>query len=220
MKNKWIVVFDLDDTLYKEIDFLQSAYCEIATVIETKFSKQEVLSFMMKSYQQKQDVFQEVINFYGLTIEKQELLHIYRTHRPKISLAKEARTTLETLQNRGCILGLLTDGRKTTQSNKIEALGLHNFINQENIIISEEFGSEKPTMRNYEYFMQHYPDKRYCYIGDNIRKDFVTPNILGWDTVCLLDDGRNIHHQELTIEKQFLPIHLIKSFEELLTIIA
>lgn len=219
MKNKWIVVFDLDDTLYKEIEFLQSAYCDIASTIEAKFNKQGVLSFMVKSYQQKQDVFQEVINYYELTIEKQELLHMYRAHKPRISLMREIKTTLETLQNEGCILGLLTDGRKTTQRNKIEALGLHNFINQENIIISEEFGSEKPAKRNYRYFMQRYPNEKYCYVGDNVKKDFVTPNTLGWDTVCLLDDGRNIHRQEFTIGTQFLPMHRIKSFKELLKII-
>jgi len=27
-----VVVFDLDDTLYKEIDFLKSAYKEVATI--------------------------------------------------------------------------------------------------------------------------------------------------------------------------------------------
>ena len=37
MKNK-IFIFDLDDTLYKEIDFLYSAYREIAGWIELKFS--------------------------------------------------------------------------------------------------------------------------------------------------------------------------------------
>ena len=37
MKNK-IFIFDLDDTLYKEIDFLYSANREIAGWIELKFS--------------------------------------------------------------------------------------------------------------------------------------------------------------------------------------
>ena len=32
MRNK-VFVFDLDDTLYKEIDFLRSAYREIAGII-------------------------------------------------------------------------------------------------------------------------------------------------------------------------------------------
>ena len=33
MLDKLVVVFDLDDTLYKEIEFLKSAYVEIAKVL-------------------------------------------------------------------------------------------------------------------------------------------------------------------------------------------
>ena len=33
IKNK-VIVFDLDDTLYKEIDFLKSAYLEIASIVD------------------------------------------------------------------------------------------------------------------------------------------------------------------------------------------
>ena len=46
MKNK-IFIFDLDDTLYKEIDFLYSAYREIAGWIELKFSLKEIYAFML-----------------------------------------------------------------------------------------------------------------------------------------------------------------------------
>lgn len=49
-------------------------------------------------------------------------------------------------------------------------------------------------MENYAYFMKRYS---YCqsfiYVGDNVKKDFITPNALGWKTICIKDDGRNIH---------------------------
>ena len=35
-----VVVFDLDDTLYKEIDYLRSAYWEIALWIESFFGRE------------------------------------------------------------------------------------------------------------------------------------------------------------------------------------
>ena len=35
--NKNIIVFDLDDTLYKEVDFLYSAYRHISNMIESKY---------------------------------------------------------------------------------------------------------------------------------------------------------------------------------------
>ena len=55
MKNK-IFIFDLDDTLYKEIDFLYSAYREIAGWIELKFSLKGIYAFMLETYKEQADV--------------------------------------------------------------------------------------------------------------------------------------------------------------------
>ena len=41
-----VIVFDLDDTLYKEVDFLKSAYFEIASWIELHYNKTGVYDFM------------------------------------------------------------------------------------------------------------------------------------------------------------------------------
>ena len=46
--------------------------------------------------------------------------------------------------------------------------------------------------------MNRYPEcQNLTYVGDNLKKDFIAPNMLGWLTVCLKDDGRNIHRQEV-----------------------
>ena len=50
---KRVVVFDLDDTLYKEIDFLKSAYMEIASWIEESYGKIGVYEYMLSCYKQK-----------------------------------------------------------------------------------------------------------------------------------------------------------------------
>lgn len=93
-------------------------------------------------------------------------------------------------------IGLITDGRSVQQRNKIEVLGLKRWIDEEDIVISEEFGSEKPALENYAYFMKRYLKCHdFTYVGDNLKKDFIAPNSLGWMTVCLKDDGRNIHKQ-------------------------
>lgn len=52
-----VVVFDLDDTLYKEIDYLRSAYWEIALWIESFFGKKDIFLFMLECYNQGKDVF-------------------------------------------------------------------------------------------------------------------------------------------------------------------
>lgn len=216
MPNKNVVLFDLDDTLYKEIDFLCSAYRNISTEIEQRFTVHQVYEQMIRDYRDHQDVFLQVIDRIGGGLDKSYLLDRYRSHIPQIRLDHETLLCLSALKDRNIPMGLITDGRSVTQRNKIRALGLHTWIEDTNIIISEEFGSEKPSERNYRYFEERYPDCHFWYVGDNLRKDFVTPNRLGWQTICLLDDGRNIHKQDFSLPEAYLPNFRITTLHELL----
>lgn len=196
-----VVVFDLDDTLYKEIDYLKSAYSEIALWIESAFNKKDVYPLMLEFYNQGKDVFDSVNQYYELSIPIETYLRKYRTHIPCISLSDEVENVLSTLFDRGCVVGLITDGRQITQWNKIKTLGLDRYITKSDCIISESFGYAKPSIEGYLYFQEKYPHAEYFYIGDNVKKDFVAPNRLGWTTICLRDDGRNIHKQVEVVEE-------------------
>jgi putative hydrolase of the HAD superfamily len=209
MKNNY-VVFDLDDTLYSEIDFLKSAYNYIATHIDP-LNAGNLYSKMLSLYNDKQNVFKflsEIYPEYNVGI----LLDLYRNHIPNINLKKGAVDLLNQCVLKGCKLGLLTDGRSITQRNKIRQLSIEHFF--DNIIISEEFGSEKPSLKNFETFMKNV-DFNYFYVADNTRKDFIGPNMLGWKTICLLDDGYNINKQCFSLPAEFLPQITISGLNEL-----
>lgn len=216
MPNKNVVLFDLDDTLYKEIDFLWSAYLDISTDIERRFGVHQVYEQMIRDYRDHQDVFQQVIDRIGDGLDKTYLLDRYRSHVPQIRLDQETISCLSALKDWHIPMGLITDGRSVTQRNKIRALGLHTWIEDSDIIISEEFGSEKPSEQNYRYFEERYPKCCFLYVGDNLWKDFVTPNRLGWQTVCLLDDGRNIHKQDFSLPEAYLPKFRVATLSELI----
>ena len=206
-----VFIFDLDDTLYKEIDFLKSAYCEIAKVI----GHPEAFDFMLDSYLYGDNAFKSVIDKYHLKFTVDQLLDIYRNHKPDISLEQDIVTTLDALKARGIIMCLLTDGRSVTQRNKIESLGLYRWFEKEDILISDEFGHGKPSIECYQYFLDRYPDAQFTVIGDNPTKDFLTPNQLGWTTICLQDVGQNIHKQDFEITKEYLPKHIINNISQL-----
>lgn len=196
--NKKYIVFDLDDTLYYELDFLQSAYKEIAETL-SKENADELHQKMFSMYENKNDVFE----FLSLTYDfpKESLLKIYREHVPNIVLRKGVREILDNLKSKDIKMGLLTDGRSLTQRNKIKALDIENYF--EKIIISEEFGSEKPDEKNYKAFLEQGFD--YSYIADNPKKDFVTPNSLGWETVMIEDDeGKRIHQIPDDLESKWI----------------
>ena len=214
-----VLCFDLDDTLYKEINYLKAAYKIIA---KEAFGEQMEIYYnqMLSWYYSKEDVFQRVVEISPQNINKDDLLDIYRYGVHNLSLPIEIHSVLDELKERKCNLGLITDGRSLTQRNKISALGLFDYFKEENIVISEEFGSEKPSLSNYKYFMNRYPNYLFYYVGDNPKKDYVGANQLGWETICLIDDGSNIHKQEFdSLDSSYQPKYKIHKFPELLNII-
>lgn len=212
---KKVVCFDLDDTLYKEIDYLTSAYNEVAATV----GHPELVPQMVKWYREGENVFQELNQLLCIDTPIDEYLKIYRNHIPTISLSDGVEDTLNELKHRGVILGLITDGRSVGQRNKIKALKLDRWFDDEDIIISEEFGSEKTDEKNFKYFEQKYPGHSFVYVGDNPKKDFIVPNHLGWQTVCLLNDGRNIHSQEFCLNDNCLPSVKISEINSILNCI-
>ena len=206
-------VFDLDDTLFQELDYLKSAYRHIASKLSAKIGC-DLYEEMFTRYYRKENVFLWIISQYGKymrDIDVNWLLREYREHVPVIQLSDETTSLLQALKSMSVPMGLITDGRSVTQRNKLIALGIED--NFTHIIISEEFGSTKPDPRNYTFFENKYPGKEFFYIGDNPAKDFIVPLQLGWKTICLRNKGNNIHSQDF--EKHGHPHFVIDSFSEI-----
>jgi len=169
---------------------------------------------MLEDYNNGEDVFSELISKFDLCLSKSDLIRTYRSHFPTIKLLPYLTELIRYLQRQNIKLGVITDGRKVTQENKLKALGIYDLLSD--IIISEEVGTSKPSIQNFTLISNKYPEKHFYYIGDNISKDFVTPNRLGWVTGCLLDDGQNIHSQDLNrVSYDFLPSFVFKAWSEI-----
>jgi putative hydrolase of the HAD superfamily len=209
-----IIVFDLDDTLLSEIDFLHSAYREITALIQPN-SSDKLFNELVELYHEGANVF-EVLEALYPQFSKQYLLQCYRNHNPSLSLNTGALELLNFCKNQRYFLGLITDGRAKTQRNKLKATNIESYFDL--IIISEEFGSEKPNRSNYDIFHQ-FSSGEFYYIGDNPKKDFITPNYLGWKTICLLDSGKNIHPQNFEVSPEYLPSIFIKNLIEVFSVI-
>ncbi|MGX2966545.1 HAD family hydrolase [Ursidibacter sp. B-7004-1] len=206
MKNK-AVVLDLDDTLYSELDFLKSGYKHIAKKLESD-NYSMLFNTMMRLYFSGENVFSYIIRLYQ-NVTLAQLLDWYRYHQPSILLYSDVYETLALAHNK-YKLAVVTDGRSVTQRNKLAVLGLNSII--DDILISEEIGSEKPSMKNFKLVEERFQCDEYVYIGDNTKKDFVTPNELGWETVCLLDKGFNIHKQDFSLPRPFLPHYVVEDW--------
>jgi putative hydrolase of the HAD superfamily len=208
-----VFVLDLDDTLYPEIDYQTSGYMEVCRWLEeiAGISLLQDLASLRK--RNEPDVLGALCELAALPFAtKESLLWMYRLHVPKISLSAPVTAFLQVLRERYRV-AILTDGRSVTQRQKIKALGLADIP----VYISEEYSSEKPAPYRFELIMKEMPANRYVYVGDNLKKDFIAPNALGWLTFCLRDQGKNVHSQEVEgMDVKQMPSFWIDSLDETL----
>uniref|UniRef100_UPI0040498CE1 HAD family hydrolase n=1 Tax=Flavobacterium sp. TaxID=239 RepID=UPI0040498CE1 len=202
-----IFVFDLDDTLYSERDFEKSGIEFVYYNLSIKHISLETI------LNNRNNWIEQMINGSNNQITSQIVLDMYRNHLPTIQLYNDAKVFLEKLLSQEIEMSLITDGRSITQRNKLKALGIESFF--KNIVISEEVNSEKPSEYNFRMVMYNKIAENYIYIADNPKKDFITPNKLGWTSICLLDRGHNVHEQVFTNSIEYNPHFIIKSFNEI-----
>lgn len=206
-----VIVFDLDDTLYNEMEYLRSAYSEIAKSLDSE-NWRPLFARMYSLFRSAADVFEFVSTTYQ--VDKSELLNTYRTHTPTLHLFDGVLETMTQIKAKKGKIGIITDGRKTTQRAKLKALGITDRMDK--IVISEEVGSEKPDERNYRSIEEAFPNCTYLYMADNLRKDFIAPNKLGWKTLGLIDNGLNMHFDGHSyFDEVHRPQDFVTSFEDI-----
>lgn len=173
-----IVVFDLDDTLYNEIDFVKSGFKEISRYLQDE----NYYYFMLETFEQEGSgkVFDTLIDYFNLKIDVKKLIEIYRFHIPTISLDTE---TLEVLSfTNNYKTALISDGHYIMQKNKYEVLGLKRFIQYP--IFTDFYQTSKPHLKAFEMVMKYFGENnKFIYISDNPKKDFIAPQKLGWMTL-------------------------------------
>ena len=207
-------VFDLDDTLYSEIDYLKSGYNFIANEISPDQSE-NLYQQMMNIYMESGNAFKYLLEKFpekNLTIEK--LLYLYRNHNPLISLRIGVLNMLNEIKERNATIGVITDGRGLTQRNKIQALGIMDYIDK--LIISEEIGKSKPSPELFNLFIEkENTQKQFYYFADNPAKDFIIPKKLSWCCIGVTVED-NIHSKKLfEFSHEFLPHIFIRDFTEI-----
>ena len=139
----------------------------------------------------------EVFAAEGLLSYKDEALRIYRFHEPEITLFPGVKEMLLRLHLHGKKLGIITDGRLEGQKAKLDALGLRTQIDE--IIITDEFGGIEYRKPNPIAFLEmqrrlDVPFEKMCYIGDNPKKDFIAPQMLGMMS-CFFKNERGLYSE-------------------------
>jgi carbamoyl-phosphate synthase large subunit len=185
------VLFDLDNTLYPEEEFVISGFRAVAVCLSehTKLTAETLEKKMwhILHTQGRARVFNTLLAELDLdsVVWLRTLLLVYRSHQPRISLFPEVESGLVALKKRGLRLGLVTDGIASVQRRKVAALNLERHLDV--IVCTDELGAgcSKPSTIPFEAAMTllGFAPNETIYLADDLSKDFAGPNRLGVKSV-------------------------------------
>lgn len=218
------VVFDLDDTLYPELAYVESGFEQVAKLIEDRYKIKNVQEATMQLfYENKNNVYGRLLQKLGISDQSiiKEMIIAYRDNEPKfLPFYDDILAVLEQLTKKGIKLGIITDGRVEGQKNKIKALNVDKYI--KNIIITDSLGGEefrKPHPLAFEKMknMLGVEYEEIVYVGDNRKKDFFIKSIYPIVTVEIMRCGGIYEKDEYL--GGILPDYCINKMPTLLEII-
>jgi putative hydrolase of the HAD superfamily len=211
------LVFDLDDTLSFERDYVLSGFAHVANAAgRTSQEVEEVKRWLLEAFDSgvRGDTFDRLLRAFPQVAERMtldDLMIEYRGHDPHIELIPDMAQTLDALHQLDIRLGVLTDGPEISQAAKAQALELARWFDP--IVLTEKLGHGlgKPATAGFELIagLWGLPPSALSYVADNPEKDFRGPNTLGWTSIRLRDPRQLRHELEPTsaADKPALEIH-------------
>ena len=218
------VFFDLDYTLFDLCQYSTGALCDVSEYLGTTTGRSvsEVRQVFLQELERgHQHVLNRGLLALGFTEHEKliaALVDIYRSHQPSLALYPDVISTLHSLREMGCKLGVVTNGTLSTQQKKVTALGLTPWLDV--IVYADALGRAhwKPSSLPYRVALEALNGNptETMYVGDDPHTDFKGALMIGMTTVRILRG----EFQQIAEEPLFPPDHIIMSLEELITLIS
>lgn len=193
-----VVVFDVDDTLYPESQFVRGGLVAAGAVLDARLPAPIGAA----------DVFLEVLDRTGpwrvfdaaladLGIERDPalvaaLVRAFRDHPPRLAPHAGVPGMLDELRADGVRVGAVTDGYADVQRRKWAALGLDARFDA--VVFTGDLGGVAYPKPRIEPFLAvarllGVANAPVLMVGDNPAKDFPPARALGWDTLRVCHPG-------------------------------
>ncbi len=196
------LVFDVDDTLYEQIVPFENAYKSLFDMdidmekfyllsryySDVKFEASRNGEMTMDEYHIYR--IQEAAKDLGVCLTAEQALSMqkeYKKNQQKLQMSNTTISILELAKENDVKLGIITNGPSEHQWSKIKALGIESWISRENIIVSGDYGINKPDVRIFEIMQEklQLPNASLYYIGDSIENDIVGANNADWKGIWI-----------------------------------
>lgn len=201
-KTLYNFIFDVDDTLYDQLEPFKRAYYE-------NFSTNNEISIEgLYRYSRKfsDEVFEQsqqgtismdemhiyrptkAFNVFDITIKPQQALAFqkdYARFQKEITLLPDMEKTLQYCKTNNVTTGIITNGPSKHQRNKIKNLNITHWIKPEHLFISGELKMAKPDKQIFHYVENQMKLERQqtFYIGDSYKNDMLGAKSAGWKTI-------------------------------------
>lgn len=222
------VLFDLDDTLYDERQFVLSGLQAVVDAFSARLgvAPVELLRDLVRLLKTggRERLFDRLLlemGRYDPDLVK-AMVEVYRGHTPRITLFPGVAAQLTRLRQRGYRLGLVTDGLPAVQSAKVRALGLDRAMDV--VVFTWSLGEacSKPSPEGYRVALQSLKvsPREAVYVGDNEAKDFRGANQLGLLTVRVPPPAWGLAATHVATTADDAPKERIESLDQLEAVLA
>ena len=138
-----LFVFDLDDTLYNEKDYLYSGYWNIAHYLAERFENtkaQEYYTFLREEFEHngRNNLFDRLLLHFDLHVPIEILLDILHNQQANIQLDKDAAELLNLLLMKKKKVYILTNGNICQQKNKVKLLDIAHIYPEIKVIYASQ----------------------------------------------------------------------------------
>jgi putative hydrolase of the HAD superfamily len=189
-----LIVFDLDDTLYLERDYVRSGFRAVDRWAEAELGVSDVggAAWRLFLHGVRGRTLDEAFALLGHPLtatERSKAIKVYRCHLPSIRLCPDASEVLDSWPE-AVDAAIITDGPVGSQRAKLSALHLGMSI-KEAVVTAEHAGWSKPAVDAFRHVQRRFAARpsECVYIADNPIKDFIAPIALGWHTARIRRNG-------------------------------
>jgi putative hydrolase of the HAD superfamily len=189
------IVFDLDETLYPRDHFVYSGFAAVSRYVEREWHVPAVQAFTalcraMSAGKVGREL-QALCEHFGRPAgDARDLLRVYRTHRPDLTLSDGSREALLQLRRDGWRIGILTNGLPDVQARKVSALGLRPLVHE--VVYAAEYAEGgKPACAAFDVALTRLGVRpsRAVMVGDDLRCDIYGAREAGMRTIRVMLAG-------------------------------